>query len=115
MDQSKFERFMPVLAVVVVVLALASTAFFYFNRNAALKRQLLLPVTVLMCLVVLVLLAVMGAPRLFLPIAVPVLALAVLVHMRTVHFCDACGRTLRSHNPFSTPKFCPGCGAALKP
>jgi hypothetical protein len=113
MDPARMERIMPVWVAVSTAVTAAIYAFFYFNRNAGLKRRLLLPLSLLVGLAILALLAFLGAPTCIMIAFVPGLAVAILAALRTVHFCDACGRTLRSHNPFSKPGFCSHCGKPL--
>jgi hypothetical protein len=57
----------------------------------------------------------MDVPREMFVVAVPIIAVTTLLNMRVIRFCDACGRTLHSQNPFSVPRFCSKCGAPIKP
>jgi hypothetical protein len=52
----------------------------------------------------------------FLPIeawyvAAPLLALATVINLRVVRFCDACGATVYNM-PFRPARLCPRCGAS---
>lgn len=94
-----------------ITLGLASTAFFYLSKNSALKRKVL-PIFAI------------GAGGLFLGFVWPRLdptapfswffvAMVVFItflNIRSIKFCDACGKTDRSQNPFSPPTYCSKCG-----
>jgi hypothetical protein len=54
-----------------------------------------------------------GAPPAALLLAVPGVALILFLNIRGIQFCDACGRTVFSQNPWSPSKFCAKCGAPL--
>jgi hypothetical protein len=96
-----------------VALAIAGGVFFMTNRDAALKRRVYPAFMIGAALLFLAFItfgARMGSTVL---IAIPFVALVVVMNLRQVRFCDACGRTVQGSNPLVPPKFCPGCGAPL--
>ena len=112
MNPDPQRAFLPYVFVWIAV-ALGGGLFFMRNRDAALKRRIYPPYligTALLFLAFITVGARMGSTVL---IAIPFLALAVVMNLRQVRFCDACGRTVQGSNPIVPPKFCPGCGASL--
>ena len=97
-----------------IVLGVAFAAFFLLNRDAGLKRKALPPALIAVGLIFLGVMWAVGLPPETFYMAVPAVALITLLNMRLIHFCDACGRTLHSQNPFSRAKFCSKCGARLR-
>jgi rRNA maturation endonuclease Nob1 len=55
----------------------------------------------------------MGIPASDFTFIIPFVALITFINLRVMKFCNACGRTVMNQNPFSPPKFCSKCGAAL--
>jgi hypothetical protein len=109
------ERVFPIFFGVWIVLCLASWSFFFFNRNAALKRKVLPPFVVFVGILFLAFTALMGLARepFFFVVMFPAVAVISYLNIRNTQFCDACGRTVLSRNPFFRANFCPKCGAAL--
>lgn len=107
------DRIFPIFFGVWIVLGIFSTVFFLFNKNAQLKRKVWAPFGIFVGILFLTFLALMEAPREMFFIAVPMLILITIVNIRNVKFCDNCGKTVMSQNPFSPSKFCPQCGASL--
>ena len=87
-------------------------AFSHFNRNAALKRRLLLPFQIVMMLLFITFVWTSGTPPGSLIAVIPMVLILYAVN-RTTRFCDACGGTVQGSNSLVPPKFCPTCGASL--
>jgi hypothetical protein len=100
-----------IFVVVWIVLGLLSAGIFFFNRDAKLKRRLWGPFVILAGVLFTGFTWLMGAPILFVG---PAVLAITLLNLRSVKFCDACGRTIHSPNPFSPASFCSKCGAELK-
>ena len=115
MAQSNADQVFPVFFGVWIVLGIFSTGFFYLNKNAALKRKVWPPFISAVGILFLGFTWAMGVPAGTFFFAVPAVALITLLNLRTVTFCNSCGATLRSQNPFSRPAFCSKCGAKLEP
>jgi hypothetical protein len=98
----------------VMVFGMVSTGFFYFNKNAALKRKLLLPFLIGNCLLLVGVGAALGLPVEIVALMAFVGVLSCFMYTRSVRFCDACGTTNMSANQFSKPVTCFKCGANLK-
>ena len=114
MDPKAAPQLFPAFFAIWAMLGVGSAVFFSLNRNAALKKRVLPPFLIFTGVLFLGFVFYTGAPKDFLYIAVPMVALIMLLNMRTIRFCDACGRTLYNQNLFSPPKFCSKCGASLK-
>ncbi|MCU6434368.1 hypothetical protein LPB67_11350 [Undibacterium sp. Jales W-56] len=114
MNQNSVQQVFPVFLVIWALLGGSGAAFFFFNRNAALKRKVLPFFVVLAGLLFLGFIFYTDASTESLYLAVPMVTLITFLNIRTIRFCDACGRTERSQSPFSLPKFCSKCGAAMK-
>ena len=55
-----------------------------------------------------------GAPLPVFYVFTPIVVLSVLLTLRAVRFCGACGRRVTNYNPFGRIKTCTSCGKALK-
>ena len=100
----------PAFFIIWALLAIGFSAFFYLNPNAALKRKVW-PYAVIAAALIFVGFAwTSGMPHAGLLLMV---ALITWINIRTVKFCDACGKTVQARNPFTPPKFCPKCGSPL--
>ena len=101
--------------VVWVILGVISFLFFQFNRSAALKRKIW-PVFIVAIGVIFFGFAyyfiLRQQPRVLF-VAIPAIIFISFLNIRTVRFCDSCGRTLRRQPIFSRTQFCPYCGADL--
>ena len=86
-------------------------AFSHFNRNAALKRRLLLPFQVVMMLLFITFVWILGTPPGSLIAIIPMVLILYAVN-RTTRFCDACGQTVPAAM-FRPAETCPRCGEAL--
>ena len=104
----------PLFAVAWAALSVAGAAFFLLNRDAALKRKMMLPFMLVAVALFLGFAVYVGAPNEFLLLAVPLSVLIIALNLRTIRFCDACGRTVSGQNPFAPAKFCSKCGASLE-
>jgi hypothetical protein len=107
------DQVFPVFFGVWVVLGLFSAGFFFLNKNAALKRKVWPPFLVATGMLFLGFMWAMGLPAEAFFLAVPAVALITLLNLRAVRFCNSCGATLMSQNPFTRPTFCSKCGAKL--
>ena len=114
MPHGDVDQIFPVFFGVWVVLGLFSAGFFFLNRNASLKRKLWLPLIIATGVLFLGFMWAMGFPQEAFFLAVPAVALITLLNLRTVRFCNSCGATLMSQNPFAKPAFCSKCGAKLE-
>ena len=95
-----------------IALGIASSAFFYLSKNASLKRQIY-PPFIVGCGLLFALSAWLLTPNVPWFILVMIIVITFL-NLRSVKFCDACGKTIHSSNPFSQVKLCPKCGAPIK-
>ncbi len=101
--------FFPIWAIFVI-----SGLFFWFNKNAALKRRLFPYFMIAAALVMVIFVFFSGIPPQALFIVIPAVALISFLNIRSIKFCDSCGRTINSQNPFSPAEYCQKCGAKLK-
>jgi hypothetical protein len=110
------ERVFPIFLGVWIVLGVFSVAFFFFNQNAALKRKVHQPFVIGIGVLFVGFVVLMGFPldTFFFFVMVPAVALITFLNLRNTKFCDSCGKTLISQNPFARPKFCSKCGANLE-
>ena len=113
MPHGNGEQIFPVFFGVWVVLGVAAAAFFSLSKDASLKRKVWPPLTVGTGVLFLGFVWLMGFPVEVMYIAVPAVALIAFTNLRATRFCDSCGKTLMSQNPFSKPEFCSKCGATL--
>jgi hypothetical protein len=56
----------------------------------------------------------MGFPLEAFYVLAPAVALITFLNLRSVKFCNTCGKTLINQIPFTAPKFCSKCGAKLE-
>ncbi|HEY4081017.1 MAG TPA: hypothetical protein VGM81_09990 [Burkholderiaceae bacterium] len=103
----------PAFFVIWAILAIGFSAFFYLNPNAALKRKVWPFAVIAAGLIFIAFVWTSGIPHEGLLFMAPVVALITWINIRTMKFCDACGKTARAQNPFTPPKFCSKCGAPL--
>jgi len=111
--QSAPNQVFPIFFGVWVALGLFSAAFFFFGKNASLKRKVWPPFTIATAIVFVGFVWAMGFPSQVFLVMIPAVALITFLNLRSVKFCDACGKTIMKQNPFSTPQFCSKCGAKL--
>jgi hypothetical protein len=95
------------------VLGLFSGAVFFLGKNASLKRKVWPPFTIATATLFVGFVWAMGFPSQVFLIVIPAVALITFLNLRSVKFCDACGKTVMNQNPFSPPQFCSKCGANL--
>lgn len=97
-----------------IVLGLGTAAFFHFNNDAALKRKIW-PVfsvgTSILFLAFVWFSGIKGEAMYFMVFAI---ILITGLNLKSVKFCDSCGKTLDNQSPFSKQEFCPKCGNKLK-
>lgn len=113
MEPGNAGQVFPIFFAVWMLLGLFSAAFFFLSKNAALKRQVWPPFVVLVGILFLGFVWAMGFPLQTMYVAVPAVALTTALNLRTMQFCDACGATVLSQNPFTKPAYCSKCGAKL--
>ena len=107
------DQIFPIFFGVWVVLGLFSGAFFFLGKNASLKRKVWPPFTIATAVLFVAFVWAMGFPSQVFLIMIPAVALITFLNLRSVKFCDACGKTIMSQNPFSPPQFCSKCGGKL--
>ena len=108
------ERVFPIFFAVWVALGAASFYFLYVSKDVERKKKLFRPFLAGTSVLFLGFMWAMGFPLLMLAIAAPMVALIMYLNSRMIRFCDACGRTIMQQMPFSPPKHCSHCGAALQ-
>ena len=113
MPSSSPDQIFPIFFGVWVVLGLISVAFFFLGRNASLKRKVWPPLTIATAILFVGFVWAMGFPSHVFLILIPAVAIITFLNLRSVKFCDACGRTIMNQIPFSPPRFCSKCGAKL--
>jgi hypothetical protein len=108
---SQSEQF-TVFFILWLALGMGSAAFFFLSKNAALKRRVWPPFIIVTGLIFggFVWATSPHVPWFFYLAIVAI----TLLNLRAVRFCDACGKTNQSSNPFSSVKFCSKCGAKLQ-
>jgi hypothetical protein len=108
-------RTFPIFFGVSIVLGAASSAFFLLNRNATLKRRIYPAFVIGVGVLFLIFVWLMAVPDdvSFFCVMVPGVVLITLLNIRNTRFCNSCGRTVFTQNPFASPKFCSKCGASL--
>lgn len=94
--------------------ATAASAFFYFNKNAALKRKVLVILTVATDLALLGLMFATGAPAMFLAFVVAIMVFGAWQTIRFVRFCDKCGANNFPQTQFQARTDCKACGSPLQ-
>ena|SRR5215208_4959208 len=103
----------PIFFVVWAVLAVVGLFLFYVNKNAQFKRKYfpwyIILTGVLFCSFILV----MGFPVLVMFIVVPVIAIISYLNIKSIKFCDNCGKTLVNQAWLIKPENCAKCGAKL--
>jgi len=107
------DQVFPIFFGVWILLGLASAAFFFLSKDAALKRKVWPPFTIATALLFLGFVWAMGFASNVFIIMVPALTLITFLNLRSVKFCDSCGKTNMSQNPISPPEYCSKCGAQL--
>jgi hypothetical protein len=107
------DQVFPIFFSVWVVLGLLSAAFFFLGKNASLKRKVWPPFTIAAAVAFVGFVWTMGFPPQLFFIMIPAVALITFLNLRSVKFCDDCGKMIISQNPFALPQFCPKCGAKL--
>ncbi|MET7014560.1 hypothetical protein [Uliginosibacterium flavum] len=97
-----------------IALGIGSALFFFLNRNAALKRRVLPLFIIVTSALFLGFIWFSSKSTQVLQFMGPAVVLIAILNIRTIRFCDDCGRTIHNQNPFSSPKFCSKCGAKIK-
>ena len=96
-----------------VVLGIISFLLFFVSKNATLKRKLWPPFVIGIGILFAVFVYLMGFPIETFAIMGPAIILITFLNLRNMKFCDSCGKSIMSQNPFSRMEYCPKCGAKL--
>jgi hypothetical protein len=104
----------PIFFGIWIVLGLFSAAFFFLGKNAKLKRKVWPPFTIATAILFVGFAWAMGFPSQVFLFMIPFVGLITFLNLRSVKFCDACGKTIMNQNPISPPQFCSKCGARLE-
>jgi len=96
-----------------VVLGIASIFMFFVNKNAAQKRKVWPPFVIGVGVLFAFFIYLMGFPVEVFAIFGPAIFIITILNLRTVVFCDSCGKTIMNQNPFSKPEYCQKCGSKL--
>ncbi|MGL4576698.1 MAG: hypothetical protein ACRCV9_18065 [Burkholderiaceae bacterium] len=99
------------LMIVWVIFACGSGLFFLLSKNPSLKRKLWLPSLISAGVLFIGIGIATGAPSDSYFVLIPAVALITWLNWRAVKFCDSCGSTAYSQNPFAQQRFCSKCGA----
>lgn len=102
-----------VLAGVWTALGLAGTVFFFHGKDVARKRKLWPLYLIVQSALFLGIFWMIGFPDPAAYVAVPAVILITALNMRSIQFCDGCGKTLMSQGLLSKAEFCSKCGARL--
>jgi hypothetical protein len=92
---------------------LASWWFFSRNRDARLKRRVLVRGQIGSAVLFLGFALAVGIPPSFLLIMLPAVALIFFLNWHLTRFCASCGATLYNYDWFTRMRFCSSCGAPL--
>ena len=104
--------FWPFFAVWVTI-GVAAFVFFRRSGDVELKRRIY-PAYVIGSAILLAAFVLYTASHWTVPLAMlPLLAVIVLINLRSVRFCGACGRMMQGRTPFERPNFCSNCGETL--
>ncbi|HEY5800983.1 MAG TPA: hypothetical protein VIT92_12230 [Burkholderiaceae bacterium] len=98
--------------VLIICFAVPAALFFWLSRNAPLKRKLF-PFVLLPPFLAFMLIPLRPGPLAFRLLFGAALIYIYWSHLRCTQFCDACGRTVYSRNPFTPARYCQYCGAEL--
>jgi NADH pyrophosphatase NudC (nudix superfamily) len=112
LSESQLEALFPYMVAASVAAHVAAAGFLYLSRNAALKRQVFVTLVVASSLAILGLIAVTGAPGLFVALAGAVSAYAAWQGIRQVRFCTTCGANNFAERSGARSE-CKQCGAKL--
>ena len=107
------EQIFPIFFGVWIILSVGSVYLFYISKDVERKKKLFKPFLFATGALFVGFVWVMGLPAPMLAFFAPAVFLVMYVHSRMVRFCDACGHTVMRQLPFSPPKHCSNCGAAL--
>ena len=111
MDASSQRDLFEAFAFLCISLGFAFMTYFYLSKNASLKRRVWRWFALGFGVFFFVGLW-LTAPHV--PWFVyPIILVAMLLNFWGMKFCDSCGRTAHSTNPFSPPKFCSKCGGRV--
>ncbi|MDQ1092421.1 hypothetical protein QE400_001834 [Xanthomonas sacchari] len=94
-------------------IGLVALAFFTFNKNASLKRRVLIVGSIATNVLMLVFFWATGAPPLFLVFAAAVVGYGLWQSIHLTRFCDACAALNAPQGHRQARTECRKCGAAL--
>ncbi len=101
------------ILIVTWVLACAlGTLFFIFNKNAKLKRKVWPVVAIGVGIAFIAMGYFMGILS-RLPLMVPMVIIITFFNIRSMKFCDNCGKTISHKALFSKLEYCPKCGSKM--
>jgi hypothetical protein len=104
----------PIFVCTWIILGIISFIVFFIGKNAQLKRKLWPPFVIGSGILFISFTYAMGFRGEGIYFVVPVVMLVSFINIRSIKFCDECGKTIKSQNLLSKIEFCPKCGAKLK-
>ncbi len=103
----------PIFVGVWVILAITGFLLFFVSKNAKLKRNAWPPFVIGTGVLFALFVYLMGFPVDTFVVVGPVIILIMVLNLRSVKFCDECGKTIMNQNPFARREFCSKCGSKL--
>ena len=101
------------LVVTWAILAVASLSLFRRTRDVAFRRRVFPWFVAASAALFLGLVALIGAPRDYLLLMLPPVAVVAFFNVRGTRFCSTCGRTVHGRLGVTPPRSCSHCGAHL--
>ena len=96
-----------------IALGIAGSIIFFLGKNVTFKKKYfpwyVISIGVLFAFSILV----TGMPLIGLIVFIPVIALITFINLRTIKFCDSCGKIIINRAWFTKLSFCPHCGEKL--
>jgi hypothetical protein len=112
MDEIR-ETIFVILMGLFVILGIAGSGAFFLGKNTAFKKKYfpwyVISIGVLFGLSMIV----TGMDFIGLIIFIPAIAFITYINLRTIKFCDSCGKTIVNRAWFSKVNYCSNCGAKL--
>ena len=103
----------PIFFGIWVILGIISFFVFYLSKNSKLKKKLWSPFIIGTGILFAGFIYLMGFPNEIFYIAAPAIILILVLNIRSAQFCNECGKTIMSQNPFAKVEFCSKCGSKL--
>ncbi|WP_108124649.1 hypothetical protein [Saccharospirillum mangrovi] len=97
-----------------IVLGGISTAIFIVGKNAQLKRKFWPPFIIGTGLLLIGFVYAMGIAGQAFYMMVTAVALVTILNLRSMKFCDACGRAVMNQNLLVKAEYCSKCGEKLQ-